>query len=114
MRLFYSMVQQPNPREVALLWFERDHREVLALQLAAPPCAARAAFGKVGEFVIVDLRANIPWRSGWKRIPRHERQHVRRAFKQPQHEIDEPAVTLIIAEGRSEERRVGKESRYRR
>src|SRR5690349_1720764 len=81
-----------------LLLFEGDGREVLTFRFTAPPRTGRAALGEIGECVVVDLRANVTRRGGRKWIPCQERQNIRRAFEQPQHEIDEPAVTLIISE----------------
>src|SRR6266481_2258175 len=78
---------------------ERDGGNIIAFQLALPPCAGFSAGGEIGEMIVVKDGANVTGRGVGERVAFEQRQDFWRALQKTDAEIDEPWVAPVIAEG---------------
>src|ERR1043166_7119948 len=56
-----------------------NRRQIDSFEFTPPPCASSAARSDVREVILVNHRANIPWRRVGERIPPQQTQDFRRA-----------------------------------
>jgi tetratricopeptide (TPR) repeat protein len=90
---------KPSDESEFRLSSQRNRRNILSDQFTTPRIAGLAFLISISEVVPVEGGAQISWRRFREWIVEHETFHFRRAFQQSPHELKNPTIAAVVAEG---------------